>query len=169
SELGDVLELALGGRVVDGHQRIVDEAEEGSLVVEVVVDRRRQRLGGKECGSDSDEPSLEVFDERTDALLPVLAKRVAMQAEMSRRLLLAVHGADERAAFGREHRLSRFGVAELASPVRVAASLVNLARREDAVEAVFGVGRERAPEWAKLGGDDVAVLRGFVLEDRELI
>ena len=28
SELGDILEVALGGRVVDGDERIIDEAEE---------------------------------------------------------------------------------------------------------------------------------------------
>jgi hypothetical protein len=44
-ELGDVLELALGGRVVERYERVVDESEERVAVILVVSDRRRQRLG----------------------------------------------------------------------------------------------------------------------------
>ncbi len=40
AQLGDVLELALGGRVVDGDVGVVDEAEEGVAVALVVADRR---------------------------------------------------------------------------------------------------------------------------------
>jgi hypothetical protein len=37
--------IALGGRVVDGDQRVVDQTEERVPVVLVVPNRRRQRLG----------------------------------------------------------------------------------------------------------------------------
>ncbi len=45
AQLGDVLELALGRRVVDGDLGVVDETEEGVAVIVVVANRRRQRLG----------------------------------------------------------------------------------------------------------------------------
>jgi len=51
--------------------------------------------------------------------LSVFAECVAAQAELLRLLLLAVDGAEERAAFAREHRLSRLGVAELATSMSV--------------------------------------------------
>jgi hypothetical protein len=43
-ELREVLELALGGRVVDGHLRVVDEASQRVPVISVVCDRCRQRV-----------------------------------------------------------------------------------------------------------------------------
>lgn len=44
-EFGDILKVTLSWRVIDRDQRIVDEAEERLAVIDVVVDRRRQRLG----------------------------------------------------------------------------------------------------------------------------
>lgn len=44
------------------------------------------------------------------------------QAKLLRLLFFTIHGAEERAAFRGEHGLSSFGVAELAAPVRIAAS-----------------------------------------------
>ena len=45
---------------------------------------------------------------------------VTAEAETLSFLLLAVHGAEESAAFASEHGLRGFGVAELAAAVRVA-------------------------------------------------
>jgi hypothetical protein len=52
--------------------------------------------------------------------------------------------------------------------MRVAAGLHHATRSEDVVEAVLGVGRERALERAKFRGNDIAALGGLVLKDREL-
>ena len=48
-----------------------------------------------------------------------------------------------------EHGLRRLGVAELAAAVRVAAGLDHATGRVDGVEAVLGVGGERARETAR--------------------
>jgi hypothetical protein len=53
------------------------------LVIEVVVDRRRQRLGRQERGLDGVEPALEVADERADVSLSMFTERVAAQVELS--------------------------------------------------------------------------------------
>lgn len=44
AELGDLLELAFGGSVVDRELRIVDEAEECVAVIVVVANRRSEWL-----------------------------------------------------------------------------------------------------------------------------
>jgi Tetratricopeptide repeat len=57
SELGDVLELALGGRVVDGNVGVVDESEERVAVSPVVLHGDHQRLRRQERRDDGVEPS----------------------------------------------------------------------------------------------------------------
>ncbi len=69
TELGDVLELALGRRVVYWDEGIVDEAKERSLVIEVVVDRRRERLGWQERGLHGVEPAFEIADDGANVFL----------------------------------------------------------------------------------------------------
>jgi hypothetical protein len=120
AELGDVLKLALRGRVVDGHEWVVDESEERRAVILVVGNRRRQRLGREKRGFHGVEPALEILDDGTDVLLSMLPERVSAQSKLLCLLLLAVHGADERAAFCGEHGLGGLGVAEFAATVSVA-------------------------------------------------
>jgi len=127
-------------------------------------------------GSDGRSVGLTAASQRSKSLtmgrmllLSVLMKRVAAQIKLPRLLLLAVDCTDEGAAFTRQHGLCRFGVAELAAAVRVATGIEHATRGEDVVEAVLGIGRERALEGAKLRGDDVAALRWLVLKDRELV
>jgi len=79
AELSDVLELALGGRVVDGHERIVDEAEERSAVVLVVGNPGRLRLGREKRGFDRVEPALEVENDWTDVLLSMITESVTAE------------------------------------------------------------------------------------------
>lgn len=45
AKLGDVLELALSRRVVERHERIVDESEERVAVILIVSNRRRCEVG----------------------------------------------------------------------------------------------------------------------------
>lgn len=67
-------------------------------------------------------PALEVGNDGTDVLLPMITECITAEGELLCFLLFAVHGAEERAAFGSEHGLGVLGVAELAASVRVAAS-----------------------------------------------
>ena len=86
-------------------------------MIDVVVDRRRQRLGRQERWPDGGEPTLEVADYRTNALLAVCKESGTRQTELFRLLLFAVHGADKGAAFCGENGLGSFGVLELAPTV----------------------------------------------------
>lgn len=76
-KLRDVLELALSGRIVDGYERIIDEAEERGSVILVVGNRRRQRFGRQERWLDGIESALKVAGDGADVLLPMLAERVS--------------------------------------------------------------------------------------------
>jgi hypothetical protein len=71
AQLGDIVELALGGGVVDRHGRVLDEAEEGVAVIPVVAHGQREGLGRQERRLDGDEPLLEVGDDRLDVPLPL--------------------------------------------------------------------------------------------------
>jgi hypothetical protein len=64
---------------------------------------------------------------------------------------LAVDGAEERAALDGEQWLSPSSVTELAACARVAAGLDHAAIEVQVVEAVLGVGHQRALERAQLG------------------
>ena len=121
SQLGHVLELALGGRVVDGDERVVDEAEQRVSMILVVGGCRRQRLGRQESWENGVDPDLEFAGDGADMSLSMLAQRISAQTELLGHLFLAIHGADERATFGSEDGLSCLRVAELAAPVGVAA------------------------------------------------
>lgn len=50
SELGDILEVALGGRVVDGDERLIEEAEERVAVILVVVSAAASGSDGRSVG-----------------------------------------------------------------------------------------------------------------------
>jgi hypothetical protein len=90
---------------------------------------------------------------------------IADEAELVGARLLGVHGGNEGAAFSGEHGLRVLGVAELAPSMRVTAGLDDAARGVDVVEAVLGVGGERASEGLQLADDVLAGLVGLVLED----
>jgi hypothetical protein len=82
---------------------------------------------------------------------------VADQAELLCFFFGDVHRRDERSAFLGEHGLRGFGIAKLATTVRVAARFDHATRGEYAIEAMLGIGGERAREGAELGDDIVAV------------
>lgn len=71
AELNHVLELALGGRVVDGDLGIVDEAEERGMVVVVVANRGGESLRQQEGRCDRGSPTLETLAEGADEGLPM--------------------------------------------------------------------------------------------------
>jgi hypothetical protein len=119
AELGDVLNLALRGPVVDGHERVVEESKERRAVILVVGNRRRQRLGRGSVGGVA--PALEFSHDGTDALLSMLTVRVSAQRKLLCFLLLSVHGAEEGAAFRSEHGLGGRGITKFAAAVGVTA------------------------------------------------
>jgi hypothetical protein len=51
AELRDVLEFALGRRIVDRNLRVIDETEECVVMIVVVANRRHQRLGRRSVGA----------------------------------------------------------------------------------------------------------------------
>ena len=64
--------------------------------------------------------------------------------------------------------LGRFGVAEPASPVGVAAAFEDVARGIDGIESVLGVGGEGASERLEFRDNGLTPLVGFVLEDGDV-
>ena len=95
TQLRDVLEFALGGRVVNGDHGVVDEAEERVAVVLLVANRRLQRLGREERRLDGIHPPCEAQNDKADPSLPMFAEFVSGEAERPRLLLFAVDRADE--------------------------------------------------------------------------
>ena len=92
-------------------------------MVLVVANRRRQRLGREERRLDGVHPADEALDDGADPSLPVFAEQVAGEAELLRRLFLAVDRADEGATFSGEYGLRVLGVAKLPAAVGVASGL----------------------------------------------
>ena len=77
SELGDVLELALGRRIVDRDVGVVDEAKERGAVIFVIPNSHRQRFGGQEGRSDGAPSESEVVGKRSNTSLSMLTERLA--------------------------------------------------------------------------------------------
>src|SRR5688572_24514635 len=90
AELGDVLELAFSGRVIDRDERIVDETEERVVVVLVVPNRRRQRLGRQERGKHSVAPPVEVAHDGAHVSLSMFSESVTGETELLSFLFLTV-------------------------------------------------------------------------------
>jgi hypothetical protein len=122
-ELCDVLELALGGRVVDRDRGVVDEAIERVAVTIVVLDGRHQRLGWQERRLDRGAPAVEIVCDRTDVSASVLEQGESAEAASMSLLLLAIDCADEGAALGGEHGLRLLRVAELACALQPASMM----------------------------------------------
>jgi len=78
-------------------------------------------------------------------------------------LLRDAHRGDEGATLGGEVGGRRLGGAELEPAVRAAARFADAACRVDGVEAMLGVGGERAAERLQLGDDRVGLFVGLVL------
>ena len=145
AELGDGLELALRGRVINGDVGVVEKAEQRGAVTLVVPDGGGQRLGRQESRRDGVEPAAEALHDRRDAALSVRAELGADEAAGLGVLFGDVHRGDEGATLGGEVGARGLGVAELAAAVRVASGLEDAAGRVDSVEAVFGVRWGTAP------------------------
>ena len=123
AELGDVLEFSLGGRVVNGHEWVVDEAKERYAVILIVGNRRRQRLGREERGLDGIEPNLKISYERADVLLPMVTELISAQAELLSFLFLAVDGAVAGHSEGRKSGRVSLGLSAFLAAARSLASL----------------------------------------------
>ena len=90
----------------------------------------------------------------------MFSERVPGKAEFLSLLLFTVDRAEEGAALDREHGLRGLSVAKLAAAVSVAAGFDHVARSEDAVESVLGIGGERAAERLELGATTSPLLSG---------
>ena len=123
AELGDVLELALGGGVVDRDVGVIDEAEQRVAVELVVADGDGEGLGRQERRGDRGEPLPELVDDRADEATAVDSEVIADEAASLGVVLGDVYCGDERAALGGEIGTGGLGVAELAATVRIAAGL----------------------------------------------
>ena len=74
-QLREVLELALGGRVVDWDLRVVDESEECFAMISIVSNCGAQRIRGQEHGRGGSEPLLKVVGNRQEVETQARARR----------------------------------------------------------------------------------------------
>ena len=139
-KLGDVLVFALGGRVIDRDLGMIDEAKERVPVGPIIADDFGDVIVRRESRLDRVHPLKKILLYRRDLLPSPFPQRIFRQSCLTRLLFDSIDRSNEVASFGGQSRLLTFGVPQLAATVSIASGLDDVARLEDWVVAMLGVG-----------------------------